>query len=277
MKLSFKQYLIQEAPIDDFKLIGDFSKAKSFRDKRDRTLLTNPRSVERIKKKFSNSDILFDFYFVNTTQARNFAEVGKVDLEWVTKNLGEDVSSQISDTKAKDSIAVIFTNNSGSERLPMTPWIIGHRIGHAAARTKGGRDNYYYLQVSNDIISAMKELGQFYSFNVGSTSERNIWMNRKDQLFIKNMFQAIGTFRSAREKILRDWFEGLNELIAQYLTTGKIAFNKAPSSLRVGRSTYYLKQNMQDDANELIEMLARDLTYSIESMFGTMIGGIYVM
>ena len=34
-----------------------------------------------------------------------------------------------------DVITVVFTNNTGDRRLPLTPWIMAHRIGHAVQAT----------------------------------------------------------------------------------------------------------------------------------------------
>ena len=103
--------IIKEAPIQDYDTIGDFSKNSSFRD-RDRHLITNPATIEYVKKKFASTDHPFNLFFVNSPKARKHTEVGKVTMEWVQKNLGEDVATRIAGaTELDNSVNIIFTNN----------------------------------------------------------------------------------------------------------------------------------------------------------------------
>ena len=275
---SFIKFLI-EAPISDYKTIGNFDKAHSFRDRRDRTLVTNPRSIERIYKKFSNSDMGFNFIFVNKPGAGRFIEVGKVDISYVQKNLGDDVANAVREAqnKTEDSVTIIFTNNSGAEKIPMTPWIIAHRIGHALAREGGSRSSYYYKEASDYLISGMADIIELYGVKEFPNREDRISnrSNRNSQLLMKNFFQQVATFRSAREGIIRDWFEVLNELIAQYLTTGKIRFNDVPKSFKSNRSLYICKDVAE--ANQLLNSLANTMEYAIDSMLHTTHNNIYVM
>lgn len=210
MSITFKEYL-KEAPIGDYQTIGNWDKNSSFRDSRDRMLIRNPSSIERVKKKFGNTPYVFNFYFVNSKQANRVTEEGVVSLKFVRENLGDEVANIVEKNLGNDNINVIFTNNKGAERKNMTAWIMAHRIGHALAR------------------------------------ERNI----------------------------RDWFEVLNELIAQYLTTGKIKFNKAPKKFSANRKNYFL--NNEDEANELIDMLARDMEYLIDDILSSVQNSILVM
>ena len=149
-KLTFKQYILQEAPIGDYKPIGNFDKSHSFRDKRDRTLITNPRSVECLKDKFNNTTHDFNMFFVNLPGAGRHAEVGilKGGIGEVERRLGKQVADEVSRSNLEDAINVIFTNNNGAEKMVMTPWIIAHRIAHAFARVNGRRENQPYKDLS---------------------------------------------------------------------------------------------------------------------------------
>lgn len=275
---SFIKFLI-EAPISDYKTIGNFDKAHSFRDRRDRTLVTNPRSIERTYKKFDNSDMDFNFIFVNKPGAGKFMEVGRVDISYVQKNLGDDVANAVREAqnKTEDSVTIIFTNNSGDEKIPMTPWIIAHRIGHALAREGSSRSSYYYKEASDYLISGMSEIIKLYGVREFPDKEDTISKrtNRDSQLLMKNFFQQVATFRSAREGIIRDWFEVFNELIAQYLTTGKIRFNDAPKSFKSNRTSYFCKD--LEEANAMVERLANTMEYTIDAMLHTTHNNIYVM
>jgi hypothetical protein len=168
--------------------------------------------------------------------------------------------------------------------MPMTAWIIAHRIGHAVARVRGGRDMHgQYVQASNHLVSSFSAIVNDYYVGraIDSDSEYKIVRSRPHQLVMKKFFSHVATFKSARDGNIRDWFEVLNELIAQYLTTGKIKFNKPPSSFSAGPSSnkmnYHLKKDSMDGANEMIEMLARDIEMFISDIFSTMHNRILVM
>lgn len=272
-----------EMPIDRYETIGDFSKNSSFKDKRDRMLITHPKSIERIKKKFDASDITFDFIFVNNANARKYTEIGKVDPDWVKNKLGEDVYNAIDFNKDKDKITIIFTNNNGSQRMPMTAWILAHRIGHAA-RIDNFRLNVIYEGLHNSIIENVGYiLEEWYNVSNFPKSSKHMYgvMTRNNirpnQLTYRDFFYAIGTFKSAREKKLRDWFEVCNELIAQYLTTGKITFNKAPLYFGVRGRKYYTNKDDLDDINDYLDSVARTIDYYIDMLFGSLYGSILVM
>jgi len=110
MAKTFKQFLI-ETPIGDYKTIGDFSRNSSFRKKRDRTMIQNPRAIEITKKKFDNNENVFNLYFVNSKEADKFTEVGVVTLDWLKQNLGDEVYNAVAPNIDNDAINMVFTNN----------------------------------------------------------------------------------------------------------------------------------------------------------------------
>lgn len=298
MSRSFKQFLI-ETPIANYDTVGDFSRGSSFTHKGDRALVTNPRTVEIVKKKFNNTEHVFNFVFVNTKEARNFTEVGVVKdgIYWVKKNLGPDVAKKINDYgDSADAITVIFTNNKGVERIPLTGWMMAHRIGHAARRTDGANDRRsQYMEASNTLVRSFAEIMEIYGARDVPNNDMNMTMRgysyngsregdlRTKQLMMKQWFQQVATFRSARKEIIRDWFEVLNELIAQYLTTGKIKFNKPPRRFVVnskgGQKRYYGISGDDEyaEACEMVDGLARTMEYMIDDIFSTLYGSILVM
>lgn len=291
--MSFKQYLLQEAPIGDYKTIGNFDKSHSFNDKRDRTLLTNPRSVERLKNKFDNTAHDFNMFFVNMRGAGKHMEVGilKGGIEEVERRLGKVVADEVRKSDLSDAINVIFTNNSGAEKMVMTPWIIAHRIAHAFARVDGRRGNQPYTEASDTILRTTAEIMQSY-YGYGTkdfpSSERekdsykygeNAYKYKRNQeLLMRNFFQKVCTFRSAREGIIRDWFEVVNELFAQYITTGSIKFNSPPESFDVGgyRGNKYSLRD-RSEVEDLLGSLSRDLGFYFDDMLSAAYGKILIM
>jgi hypothetical protein len=185
--------------------------------------------------------------------------------------------------KLDDAITVIFTNNKGDERAPMTPWIMAHRLAHALRR-KGGSANMQgiYMDAERHLISQVKEVMSYYgkkSFVPDKDLETN---QRRDQLAMIYLFNHIATFKSARDKKIRDWFEVLNELIAQYIISGgNITFNPPPRCFaggsRASRQNFCAKSEEMDDLTAHVEMLGRDMNYMIDQIFSSAIGNIYVM
>lgn len=289
---SFKQFLI-ETPITNYDTVGDFSRGSSFTHKGDRAIVTNPRSIEIVKKKFDNTNYEFNFVFVNTKEARNHTEVGVVTdgIHWVEENLGQDVAKKIrSYGDLGDTITVIFTNNKGDQRIPLTGWMMAHRIAHAAARINGvaAGNRGQYKEASNTLIRAFSEIMEIYGASNVPDSDSKMTYSfdfergnlRTKQLMMKSWFQHVATFRSARKSIIRDWFEVLNELVAQYLTTGKIKFNKPPRSFKYngGKNWASIRGNEEyTEACEMVDGLSRTMEYMIDDIFGTLHGKILVM
>lgn len=269
---------MNESPIGDFETIGDFDRNSSFRDKRDRFLVTNPRSVEYAKKKFENTYYDFDLYFVNTPKGNRFTEIGKVDITWVKDNLGDDVFNAVNKNIDNDAIKVVFTNNKGSARVPMTAWIIAHRISHVLLRDSGF--NVHRIAADHLISHTSDILLYAYGFDSKiKTYSQLSTANRKVQLIYKNFWQNVCTFKSARENNLRDWFEAFNELFAQYIITGKNQFNKIPPTIKVGNAVDLSSKNAEDldYAGELLESLSRDLSFYFDDSMSSSVNYIFVM
>lgn len=275
---SFKKYLL-EMPVANMHHLGDWEKNHSFRD-RDRKILKHPKHAEIVKKKFENSNADFNLFFVNSAKANKHTEVGEVDIQFVKNELGDDVYQAVekSRTSDEDAINIIFTNNKGAQRVSMTPWIIAHRLGHALARERGSRDAYVYKQASDFLIQAMGEILEYYGKQDFPDNERRIFTDRKSQLAMKAFFTKICTFKSARENKIRDWFEVLNELIAQYITTGKIKFNEPPRAFGSRYSGYYYARKEElEDLDQRVDMLSRDMEMMIDDILSSSAGKIFVM
>ena len=211
--------------------------------------------------------------------------MGEVDEEWVIENLGQDVMDKVD--RGSSAINIIFTNNSGSERVPMTPWIMAHRIGHALVREKGRNqfDNH-----SNPMAYAFSDLIRHTSYileNGYGFRDQRLPVNVKQlasasrgyQLLYTKFWSAICTFRSARTGNMRDWFEVNNELIAQYITTGSLKVNELPKSFKHGRSHVILKGDEYeiDEASEFLNQLDEMMEQEYERVLTYATDRIYVM
>lgn len=276
---------LSEAPIGDYETIGDFERNSSIRDPRDRKLITNPKSIERVKSKFNNTEHNFNLYFVNMPKATHHKELGEVSEDWVRENLGDEVMDTVD--MASNSINVIFTNNSGAERVPMTAWIMAHRIGHALVRKEGMNQ---FTNSGNPMASAFTDLIQHtahilesgYGFQNSRLPMSIAQLTRADrsyQLLYKNFWQAICTFKSAREGSMRDWFEVNNELIAQYITTGHTTFNDLPKHFKNGKGYTRLNGDEHEvaEAEQFILQLDDMMDQEYSRVLSHATGRIYVM
>ena len=271
--------VIGEMPLGRFDTTGDFDKGSSFRDKKDRQMISNPRFKDIVAKKFSKSYYTINMFFVNTPQANKHTEVGAVDLDWVKENLGEEVAKKVEPHYQEEGeVNIIFTNNKGDQRVPMTPWIIAHRMGHAFARRdmNWGRGSEHQFRAYKEVIDAIGDTFEiiFHDvYGVKSFSKRGGHGpdDRTSQLLMKALSHHIGSFKSARDKKLRDYFELYNELFAQYMITGDIKFNELPRSFpaHIGRGD---KRNLRVHDEEAYEemkdlgSLERTLEYYFDEM-----------
>ncbi len=282
-----------EAPIEDFNLIGNWSKNSSFRHEQDRKLLTNPKAQEKIKQQWIKTKVPFNLLFVNTPEANRHTEVGEVSGQW----LQEKMPKAFPQMKLRDdAVNVIFTNNKGDERFPMTAWIMAHRFGHVVARNDWksylvapqpqvqeftDAMNLVFERVSDlfrDAYGYKREIRQKY--NGHSEYEYKQW--RASQSRLVSFFQEIGTMRSARNKDLRNAFEFFPELLAQYMLSGKITFRPLPKSIRYGRFGHsWLAFTGNDHDYDYYNGHLRDLAEGLEDQFNELlhavIGRIFVM
>jgi len=266
--------LLVKSDLKDFERIGDFDKSSSFRDAKDRKMLTNPKFRDIVAKKFSKTHYDINMYFVNTPKGNKHTEVGAVDLDWVRQNLGDEVADKVEPNYQQDGeVSVIFTNNKGSARINMTPWIMAHRMGHAFARPNGGfgrgmqRQFHSYHEAVNAINSTFQTILQDV-YGVKSYDGKGFWgpKERRDQLLMKHLSHALGTFKSARDKNLRDYFEIYNELFAQYLITGKVTLNELPRTLKIGRDALYVRDSEAYEEMKDLGSLERTLEYYFDEL-----------
>lgn len=269
---------VSEAPIDDYALIGnwgDKEKSNSFRNPQDRKIVQSDNLVKKVRKKFGNTDHMLNFYFVNLPGAGKFAESGLIDFSEVENmppvlQKAWKLIQQRQDEKGTDSenaINVLYVGNDGFQRVPMTAWIMAHRLGHvlqSGAPHTGFRGNSYRpgaINSWNDLEREFQEMmsrifEEVYSWKVptrspiGQSNARPFWDNPD----VAKFFEAIGTMASARSgKLGGRPYEFLYELFAQYITTGQIQFKELPRTF--GRRGS--KHTVRDE--ELYEMYNRDL------------------
>lgn len=292
--MNIRRYLqlfenLNEAPIDNFELIGDFNKGSSFRKEQDRKLLMNPKAVQKIKTKWQNVEQHFNLYFINSTEAGRHKEIGEVDETWLKTNLPN--TYPLLNLRA-DAVNVLFTNNSATPHEPMTAWMIAHRLGHVLSRYSTnfrGRQMQEFTELRDIIFNHTSILLKDYNLNIPDSERtfnnaytRGDYSSRaKNEKILKYFYQAIGTMRSAREGEIRDEFEFTHELLAQYIISGTNKFNQLPRSFKAGKlGTYTFRGDKVDyeECNQLLQQtFVNDLAYCFDNLLNSAEGKIFVM
>lgn len=277
MKLS----RIIEAPLGDFTKFGDFDseKGKSFNDKRDRKMLANSRLEDIARKKFGKTPYILNLYFVNRQGLRKFTETGSKDLNWVKENIGEDVAEKIKPHyQEEDNINVVFVSNVADDKHPMTPWIMAHRISHAIY---ADRNNPAVAQLDEALVQFFVQFLENYGISL-PYKKRMYQFSSKEQEFFKYVIQSIGTFRSAKKGNIRNPYELLHELFAQWVISGgNLKFKDAPRILSKGRGNNQFNLSTDEagveEANEAIQMLKNTLEIVMNDYATTATEGVLIM
>jgi len=267
---------MNEMPVGVYQTVGDFNKGASFRDKRDRELIKHPVAIQKVRDFFQNTSVDFDFYFVNLSGRRKFQEKGKVDEQFIfapyPKGLGIK-PEQLKDGRInKDHITVFFVGNTAAEKVPMTSWTIAHRFGHVLRREYGFNVYTEWLESQFDQILEMYNITK----DPGSFVQTNSFLKPKAQLF-----NQIGTMKSARDGKIDRPFEFYYELFAQYLKDGEVKFNRLKPTIVKGPAPYgrkeYANTKNVDDVNQILDSMENDFSYYAEDVLSSCVGNIYVM
>jgi len=273
--------IYNEMALTNLKKIGkwDDKKNRHGYDKASIGILSSPAGLKKLEQKYNNiSNWDFNLYFVKLPNAWKQAERGIVDINQLEELIGVKAGHDFP-LPDDNEVTVIFTNNAAAEKVPLTPWTITHRIGHAFAATFRGRQNdnsikYYDREISR----ILKEILECYGMNTSAYTN----LRYSNMYSIRDLFQKIGKFRSARRELLPRPAEFYHECFAYWLLhDGELNLNPAPEILMSdnkkawGRDTGRMyKLQDEDTANNLIEyefkpILEQLFDYYVGSHIGT--------
>jgi hypothetical protein len=199
----------------------------------DRGLFRSTKGVEKIKKVWHSSVADVVCYVVNIghqpEKALDIATYGH-DLAGENGNVGDLWELDIQ--PAPDKITVMFTNNEGARRYPLTGWMIAHRMFHSFAFTRDGR---YHggenIQPVNDQLNRLME-----QFSAVMGDIRSIY---NPSLGIIDCAQEVGTTKACRDKNLNTSAEFMPEHFAQFMLKGAVRLNPMPEKVRSTNDIFY--------------------------------------
>lgn len=269
---TFRQFL--EMPITKFELKGQWgpdAKRKYGYSRQDTGILENPKAVKKIHEKWSNSKNDFEFYFLRSFKASKHVEVGEVKPEWVKENLELDINPN------PQAITIIFTQNTGTEKIPMKAWMVAHRLGHSIRKVKEF-EIYFAKELEKDFREILRNV-----YQRNSSQEY-----RADEKDLRSLAFALGTMNSARERKLVNFYEFPYEVMAQYIITGKVKFNDLPKNLILQKRMAWgrpndisIRSKISEEEliewNEMLDGHAQKYEYHLDTIFDGLVGRIFVM
>jgi hypothetical protein len=274
--------LLKEAPIDSFNLVGEWepnSKKRGY-DKASRGILTSPAGVEKIKKLWAKTRQDFDIYMVSTKEGWKYTEVGEVDPYFIRDKLKLDIP--IND----NNITIFYTSNKGAEKIPTTAWTLAHRFGHALRRSSKG-STYEYSELEKLLQQMIHRVAEkIYRKNLKISSYEYNQNTKNIREIERQVAHALGTFKSARDRKLRNVFEFTNEVVAQYIITGKVVFNREfPKILPTyftwgnpqGPYSVQITPELQEEIDDIISYFENDVYALVDNLVDSAVGKIFVM
>jgi hypothetical protein len=226
-EINVSESVLVEMPVGKFELLGDWSPGAKPRgyDKPSIGIVTSPAGVEKIRQKWAKVNETFDIYLVRSAKGYKFKEVGEVSPQWVHDNLGLDL--EYDDNK----VTMIYTNNKGSEKVPMTPWTLAHRFAHACQRESWTNKDNPFNSIDRDLEQALKQIAQI-AYGIGRYKDYSSYASAYSnggpdkRVIFRAICQSLGTMKSCRDKNLRNYGEFVYEMLAQYMITGRVSLNR---------------------------------------------------
>lgn len=214
-------------PITGIKLVGDFSIQGSFRDEREEVLtqFTNPKGVHKAKSMWAAVEQDFNLNILNNQWPQGGYKRGGVLAIGYVQGLEAFKDKDL--ILSKDAINVVYTNNVASDYVPMTGWILAHRMCHAITCRPS------YVNLDRAVHQSISEALSSYNLEIKSRDWSGFTVLDELPRGGYELANALLTMKSARERRLRQALELLPELITQYLMKGEITFNTAPEILEI--------------------------------------------
>lgn len=253
---------ITEAPIGTIANHGEFDGNGTFRNNDDIRAIHSNKAMAKVRRIFENTPWTFDLHFYDRHNIHydpndvvNYLDFhgGVYEIEQLKPIKGLDIT-----LSAPDAIAVVITNNDGRNRVPLTPWIIAHRIGHGLAADESSP---YATTIQNIWIDIKEPM----------TSLRDGW-----EIWGLGALYVLGTMRSARMRNLNAAVEMPFECLAQFLVQGRVRFNRLENVSTFpthtgGEQTVEFGRHL-DDINDLIASAEYQVNAKLKRLFDDLRG-----
>lgn len=237
---------ITEAPIADFGTYGDMSQEGSFRSN-DIKAMTNPKWQAKLHRMFERTEFPINLYLINAPNdihtpafmgspamsRSGYRDVGNL-RNWAGIRSKDDIE-QLLDRKFtpaeyEQAITVCLIENEGDERIPLTPWMVAHRISHAFL-LEHDRNKYY--DIANLVSGLFSKWNAFIEvahtrLEQSSADYSDMYEKFRETKYGQAKFHAVSAYLGQTKgmKNLSNAGEFLVESFAQFLIQGKVSYNR---------------------------------------------------
>lgn len=246
-----------EAPLGSFGVVGDLDDGKSFRPD-DRRIITSPKTLPKLSNAFRHVPEVIDVCFLplkfQVRDPNDLAE--RIAGVWPRDVAEKRLFRELPAPSAPGAITVVLTHNEGTNRVPLTPWIIAHRMGHAIA--------YSMRKEINGLFNTLDDVFRF--------------LKAKMNLKPEEVAYAIGKMRSTRQRRLTSYFEFVFECFAQYLIAGRIKFNRFTDPVSIEASDgLHTQDDFADHLNEVLDFTEDKLNAKCAEILASLKGKVVVL
>ncbi len=212
---------ISESPLGDYSFHGSPDEAGSLQ-KDDIRAAQNPKWAVKLAKSFATVDETVNVVLINSgpidpDQDGNQIYPDAINLsDWSGNYAPESFKTTFGflPPDYQSRINIILVSNEGDERMPMTPWMVAHRFCHALGNSVSRYTRRYNDEVRNfnEFFYIMGKIMRYLRFDCD--------IHVTDEV----LFNALGTFASARNRKIVRSGEFIIELATQYFLKGDFDF-----------------------------------------------------
>lgn len=270
---------LTEAPIEDFVSIEPEDEANMARGftQIDADLHKSKKGVRKIRNAFDKTPFVFNFYiFMETLDGRSKNSLDRNPKRFLERKLNQKIDTE-------NKITIIYLNNATADYVPMTAWILAHRLSHIF-HAKSTKEQFPDDIGEKEVIKKLAKIVNIIHPDAFEP-EKITHSSLLDDYRFENIANTLGntffTMKSARDLRLKMLHDVYGELMAQYLFTGKVSFLRT-SDWRHGEKTLIQteadQQRLETHADEINALLAsaeKEIEENIERTLQFMVGKIY--
>ena len=264
---------LTEAPIGDITHHGDMNTPGTLDwrytdepDNKTRRMVNSPAHQFAVRRVFQNAPIIIDIAYCNAKSENTTPDNKELDAisgKWVSReellaSIGFDVKSN------PKALTFMISNNFGDKAVPLTPWMIAHRMSHAIE--EAGR-NAKNGDVWDDVDGTFRDVARTLIEPMGETKRYG------DPADVARALGTTSAFRDTPKS--GRWGEWYHEAFAQYLLQGHIRLRSTKDAqrgfeARWGSGPVVIKE-LTDAELESLDAKLRSALDKMESYFARLL------
>lgn len=266
-----KLYDLFETPIEDIRIMGDWPENPTPRvDPRskldmddyhhgwsygDQRKIHNPSFIQKVIKDWDKTPFSFVHYFVWLSEPSHYQKFDNIfpstpdqfKKEILARGFPSNLADEIINQYDPRCITTVHVDNTGDNKVTLSPWMLAHRTGHALIDRASSPKIYELIEKMHNVI--------FEAYD-------GISLRIKEQISDNHdgsgaFFNQIMITRAARHKKYPSVYEAMLDLFVMYLLTGKVKLvDRLPKT--IDYYVYFLPEEKAQTFN-LIDDLSHEL------------------